>query len=121
MRFKIDENLPAELVSRFQMAGHDAISVLGQKLGGAPDKLIADVCRSENRAFITLDLDFADIRKFATQGHPGLIVLRLGSQAKTHVVDVIVRLLPLIAVEPVAGRLWIVEENAVRIRGNQSP
>lgn len=35
MRFKLDENLPIELVEAFREAGHDAVTVLDQDLGGA--------------------------------------------------------------------------------------
>ena len=37
MRFKLDENLPAELTELFRQAGHEAVSVLDQGLGGAAD------------------------------------------------------------------------------------
>jgi hypothetical protein len=46
-----------------------------------------------------------------------MIVLRIGSQSKKHVLAVFKRILSLISHEPIKGRLWIVEENVVRIRG----
>ncbi len=40
MRFKIDENLPGEVCNLLNSAGHDAISVGQQGLGGAADAQI---------------------------------------------------------------------------------
>lgn len=117
MRFKIDENLPKAIVSRFQTDGYDSISVLDQNLGGRSDNSLAEVCRKEDRVLITLDLDFADVRAYPPQSHPSIIVLRLNRQDKEHVLEVIARVLPMFKTEPLSGHLWIVEEDAVRIRG----
>ena len=38
IRIKVDENLPIEVARKFNAAGHDALSVLDQKMGGASDK-----------------------------------------------------------------------------------
>jgi predicted nuclease of predicted toxin-antitoxin system len=63
-KFKVDENLPVDVVELLSLAGHDAVSVLDQQLGGRPDPLLASVCQHEGRALVTLDLDFADIRTY---------------------------------------------------------
>jgi predicted nuclease of predicted toxin-antitoxin system len=47
MRFKVDENLPREVVQRLQQADHDAVAVLDQQLEGASDKNLAHVCQLE--------------------------------------------------------------------------
>jgi predicted nuclease of predicted toxin-antitoxin system len=116
MKFKIDENLPIEVSRLLGQAGHDAVTVVAQELSGSPDADIASVCQSENRAPITLDTDFADIRLYPPAEYPGLIVLRLRSQAKPHVLEIVNHLTRLFQREVVAGRLWIVEEERVRIR-----
>ena len=116
MRFKIDENLPIEVSRLLGQAGHDAATVVAQALSGSPDPDIASVCQSEGRALITLDTDFADIRFYPPAEYPGLIVLRLRSQAKPHVLEIVDHLTRLLQREVVAGRLWIVEEERVRIR-----
>jgi predicted nuclease of predicted toxin-antitoxin system len=116
MKFKIDENLPIEVSRLLGQAGHDAVTVVAQELSGSPDADIASVCQSESRALITLDTDFADIRLYPPAEYPGLIVLRLRSQAKPHVLEIVNHLTRLFQREVVAGRLWIVEEERVRIR-----
>lgn len=37
MDFKIDENLPVEVADVLHQAGYDAVRVVEQHLGGAPD------------------------------------------------------------------------------------
>ena len=62
LRFKLDENLPSRAADVLIEAGHDAMTVQQQQMGGQPDPHIAQVCQAEKRALITLDLDFANIR-----------------------------------------------------------
>ena len=120
MRFKIDENLPVEVADLLRVAGHDAMTVLEQDLGGQADRTIGVVIREEKRALITLDLDFADIRTFPPGDFEGLIVLRLTRQDKPRVLAVIERVIPLLNSEPLAGLLWVVDESAVRVRGESA-
>lgn len=117
MKVKLDENLPAEAADVFREGGHDAATVLSQSMGGTPDSTLASVCQRERRALVTLDTDFADIRAYPPSEYPGFLVLRLKRQDKPHVLDVLRRVLPVLDAEPLVGRLWIVDEDRVRIRG----
>jgi predicted nuclease of predicted toxin-antitoxin system len=114
--FKVDENLPEKLVSLLNDAGHDAKSVLDQSMGGAADARVAEVCRVENRIVVTLDLDFADIRTYPPAQSPGFVVFRLARQDKPHVLLVAGRLVELLRTESPERKLWVVEEDRVRIR-----
>lgn len=116
MRFKLDENLPADAAGLLRQSGHDAVTVLDQAMGGASDPTVAVACRTEGRTLITLDTDFADIRAYPPSEHAGIVVLRLRRQDKPSVLDVLRRTLPLVETEPVRGRLWIVDEERVRVR-----
>ncbi|MCP4357555.1 MAG: hypothetical protein GY796_06020 [Chloroflexi bacterium] len=116
MKFKIDENLPAEVVELLQREGHDAVTVLDQRLGGEADSAIAAICQQENRIIVTLDLDFADIRTYPPRDYAGLIVLRLKRQDKIHVLEVVERLLETFLSESPEKKLWIVDERRLRIR-----
>ena len=117
MRFKLDENLPVELVQAFREFGHDAVSVLDQGLGGAGDSRLASICRDERRAIVTLDKDFADIRTYPPGTHSGLVVFRLRRQGRDHVLRVGRRFLRVVRDAAIEGRLWIVEESRIRVRG----
>ncbi len=98
-------------------AGHDALTVIDQTLGGEGDRRIVDVCNDEDRTLVTLDMDFSDQRTYPPEQHHGLVVLRLRRQDKYHVLEIISKLIPILESEEIIGRLWIVEENRVRIRG----
>ena len=117
MKFKLDQNLPVEAAFLLTEAGHDAMTVHAQQLDGAPDPRIVEICKQESRALITADLDLSDIRQYPPEQSPGLIVLRLKEQTRPNQLALLRRILPLFATTPLAGRLWIVEESKVRIRG----
>ena len=116
MKFKIDENLPIDVAVLLGQAGYDAATVIGQALGGSPDEDIALVCPREQRALVSIDMDFADIRAYPPQHYAGIIVLRLKQQDKLTVLQVIAKILPTLATEPLTGQLWIVEDRRIRIR-----
>lgn len=116
MKFKVDENLPVEVAALLAQAGHDALTVQDQTLGGRPDPDIAAVCRQEGRAVVTLDLDFADIRAYPPAGYAGIIVLRLARLDKARILVAVQRLLPVLQNETLTGKLWIANETSVRIR-----
>jgi predicted nuclease of predicted toxin-antitoxin system len=118
VKVKLDENLPAELKEPFLKAGHSVETVVEQGLGGKSDDEIFSVCRKENLTLVTLDMDFSDIRKYQPQTHDGIIVLRFASQDREHVVENVERFIPKLEEEPLIGKLWIVEESRVRIRGD---
>ena len=115
MRFKTDENLPEEFAMVLCQAGHDACTVREEALGGHPDEDVAAVCKREQRALLTLDLDFSDIRTYPPEEFDGLIVFRVGNQDREHLLDVLRKLLPMLAQEPLSKHLWIVEDDRVRI------
>jgi predicted nuclease of predicted toxin-antitoxin system len=117
MRFKVDENLPDDVCRLLNRAGHDATGVGQQGLGGTDDARIYQVCQAERRALITLDVDFANMRAYDPKAAAGVIVLRLAQQDRQRVLDAVASILPILAHEPLKRRLWIVEEERIRIRG----
>ena len=97
-------------------AGHDAVSVLDQQLRGWVDPGIAAICQSEGRTLVTLDVDFADVRTYPPPLFPGILVLRLKRQDKPTILKALERAMRLFPFEALNRRLWIVEEERVRIR-----
>ena len=119
VRFKIDENLPGDVVDLLRSGGFDARHVLDQGMGGSDDVPLAMACVKERRAIVTLDLDFADIRKYPPADHPGIVVLRLAHQDSIHVLEVFKHVLALLGERSPVGQLWIVDEQGVRVRAQQ--
>ena len=117
MKFKIDENLPIDVADLLNSTGHEAETVLSQNLSGSTDKTLIKVCQTEDRALITFDGDFADLRAYPPSDFPGLVVLRLKRQDKNFVLEIIGKLTETLTREELEGKLWLVEENRIRIRG----
>ena len=115
MKFKIDENLPIEVAEVLLAGGHEADTIHAEHLNGTADSTIAAVCQREGRVLVTLDLDFANVINYPPVEYPGIVVLRPHWQDRDHVTDLVRRIIPLLSQEPIARRLWIVEEARVRI------
>lgn len=45
------------------------------------------------RFFITLDLDFAEVRRYRPESHPGILLLRAGNRSRAAVLTVMQRVL----------------------------
>ncbi len=105
MKFKIDQNLPIEAAALLASAGHDAMTVYQQSLGGASDERIVEVCKEEGRVLIPADLDLSDIRRHPPSHAPGYMVLRLPRQSKQALLGLLAKAIPMLAVHPIRGRL----------------
>ena len=117
MKFKLDENLPTDGATLLADDGHDAMTVIDQSLVGETDERLINICTREDRVLVTLDLDFADIRNYPPNNYPGIIVLRPQSQSKQHELSLLRSIAPLMDSEDLKERLWIVDEEKIRIRG----
>jgi predicted nuclease of predicted toxin-antitoxin system len=53
MRFKIDENLPIELVGILKTAGYSGMTAFEQKLNGKPDSKVINKCREEKYILVS--------------------------------------------------------------------
>ena len=116
MKFKVDENLPAEYAEILRAAGHEADTVADQKLTGADDAALFERCQAEHRILLTLDLDFGNVRAYPPRSHSGVVVFRPRAQDKPTLVFLLKRLLPLFKNRPPKQQLWIVEHDRVRYR-----
>lgn len=76
MRALLDENLSPQLISRLRASGHDAICAYDVGLCGSNDGSIREFAIQQNRVLLTLDGDFADLRRYPVAGTPGVIWLK---------------------------------------------
>ena len=116
MKFKVDENLPAEHAALLREAGHEADTVADQKLSGSDDSTLAECCRTEDRILLTLDLDFANVQAYPPKSHSGIVVFRPNSQDKLTLISLLKRMLPVLSRRSPRLELWIVEQDRIRYR-----
>ncbi len=74
MKLKLDENLSRHLKPALVSLQHDVVTVIDEDLLSQPDPIVAAAAKSEGRILLTLDLEFADLRKYPPGSHPGIIL-----------------------------------------------
>jgi predicted nuclease of predicted toxin-antitoxin system len=116
VKFKIDQNLPAEYAILLREAGFEADSVDDEGLASADDGFVSNRARAEGRALLSLDLGFADIRAYPPQEYLGIIVVRSKAQDKITLLSMLRRLIPALRERSPEGQLWIVESDRIRFR-----
>ncbi len=114
MKLKLDENLPPSLAQVCIDEGYDTCTVLDESLSGHPDEDVFEAARCEERALVTLDLDFSNPLRFPTAGTAGIVVLRARRPVLGAIEATLRSVLPRLTVEALAGRLWIVEPGRIR-------
>lgn len=117
MKFKTDENIPDAATEHFRSLGLDAISVPEQRLAGEPDPLIAEVCRAEDRVIVTADKGFGNIHEFPPEDYAGIVVVRPKLMGPGAITRLVMKVAPKFGTRQLRGRLWIVEDDRVRVRG----
>lgn len=116
MKFKLDENIGQRGREILTGSGHDVATVGEQSLSGAEDAELIEVCRSEERCLVTLDLDFANPLVFTPSKYLGIAVLRLPDKpSREHLLGLVRTLANALAKESITGRLWIVEIGRIRV------
>jgi predicted nuclease of predicted toxin-antitoxin system len=116
VKLKLDENLSRYLKPVLTAGQHDVSTVADEGLLAQPDSVVASAARTEGRILMTLDLDFADVRRFPPGSHPGIILFRpvsYGPLAVNRFVQDPVRDNDL---QALAGCLVIVEPSRIRVR-----
>lgn len=116
MKVKLDENMPAGLVGILNRYRHDAVTVPQQGLAGQSDAVIWEAAQRESRFLITMDLDFADIRRFPPGTHEGILILRLSRQGRRAIRALFRRILAQHSLDSFKGCIVIADEWRVRVR-----
>lgn len=117
MKFKLDENLGDAGRDLLEAEGFDVMTVLEQSLSGFDDQKIYEVCRDEQRVLVTLDHDFGHELRFPADQTAGIAILECHAPSTPAAIrGRVADLIALLRVEPIAGRLWIIEPGRVRVR-----
>jgi len=115
VKFKLDENLDVRLSVLLSEGGHEADTVLDQKLSGQPDELIYRKCLESGHVLITLDLDYSNPLRFPPSPSNGIVVLRPHRSILPVIRALLATALPEFESRPLQGKLWIVEPGRIRV------
>jgi predicted nuclease of predicted toxin-antitoxin system len=116
MRFKVDENLPVELVGDLRAAGHQAETVLDEGLVGSSDSTILERVKREGLVLLTMDRGIADVRTYPPEHYPGIVLFRPRTSGRGAVLAFIRGQLPALLQADLTGHLLVMSERSIRIR-----
>ncbi|MCB1033575.1 MAG: DUF5615 family PIN-like protein [Acidobacteria bacterium] len=116
MLVKLDENLGRSHREFLETHGYHVDTVREEGLSGAPDAELWDRVVQEGRFFITLDLDFSDVRKFRPGTHPGILLLRPSRNSRRAVQRVLGRVVLGRSLKELEGCLAVADDRKTRVR-----
>jgi predicted nuclease of predicted toxin-antitoxin system len=116
VKIKLDENLSRHLKPALANFGHDVLTVADEDLLSHSDTEVAAVSFREGRMIFTLDVEFADLRKYPPGKHPGIILFRPPSFGPRSVNRFIVDFVGATDLTELQSCVAIVDANRVRVR-----
>lgn len=120
MKFRLDENFGTRTQQLFLAAGHDVQTIRDQRLQGCSDRHLYEVCCTERRCLVTLDLHFADVIRFPPAQANGMVVIRVPRNPSLALLEQLVRqFLQSLTQMQVEKELWIVEIGRIRIHQSE--
>ncbi|MCP6757674.1 MAG: DUF5615 family PIN-like protein [Fischerella sp. CENA71] len=97
-------------------AGYECDRVTDEGLSGAEDEIVWQQVCTEGGFFITLDLDFSDVRRFPPGTHPGILLVRSRNRSRQAVLEILSRVTTEQPLEILKGCLVVADEMQTRIR-----
>lgn len=114
-RFKVDEDLPAEIAERLRAVGYDAVTVREQSLCGVEDSRLWELVQHEARCLMTADKGFGATRKALPGTHNGLVLLRLSRESRAGYLRLLESFLAGGFVGQTTGRVVSVSPDSIRV------
>jgi predicted nuclease of predicted toxin-antitoxin system len=118
VRLLFDENLSVPLAHwAMTELAVDALDARAAGLSGKTDKEVRRFAIETGRILVTLDADFANLIRFSPAGTPGVIWLRPRPPTEANIRSMLAKWLHKLSEIDLHGRLAVVEEDKLRIRG----
>jgi len=115
VRFKLDANLPVELLDDLRAPGHEADGLRDEGLTGAPD-MVLDLVRRERRVLLTLDKGIANVRAYPPKAHAGIVLFRPPAAGRGTTLLFVRRHLASLFERELTGRLLVITEHGMRLK-----
>ncbi|MCS6830858.1 MAG: DUF5615 family PIN-like protein [Armatimonadota bacterium] len=115
-RIKLDENLGRTHQRFLQSLGYDTELVVDERLSGASDEAVWKRVCEEDRFFITLDIDFSDIRRYQPGSHPGVLLLRPETRGRQSVLQVLQRVCEEFSLQSLYRCVAVADATKTRVR-----
>lgn len=116
MKLKLDENLPAELMTDVRSLGHEIDSVSDEGLEGAPDNVVLAKARDEGRVLLTLDKGIGDIRAYKPTDYAGIVLFRTPGSGRGATLAFVRQHLARVLGFDLHGHLLVITERSIRTR-----
>ncbi len=117
MRFLVDNNLSPVVATGLRAHGHNAEHVRDYGLAAAPDEVVLERARQEQRVLISADTDFGTLLASSGADEPSvLLVRRISGRRATQIVAILVANLDAIADDLASGAVVVVGEDWLRVR-----
>ena len=116
MKIKLDENLSCHLKDFLHSLGHDVKTTYEEGLTGKEDNLVAAVAQKEERMLLSLDKEFADLRKYPPGSHPGIIIFRPKQLGPGTVIPLIQKFMREVNLEEFQRYIVVVDQERIRVR-----
>jgi predicted nuclease of predicted toxin-antitoxin system len=116
VKFKLDENLPTELVTDLHQMGHDADTVMNEKLCGASDPIVLQAATVASRVLLTLDKGIANLQRYPASEHACVVLFRPDTMGRRAVLAFVRERLQRTLDLNLNGRLTVVGPSRIRFR-----
>ncbi len=119
MKLKLDENLSRHLKPVLMELEHDVMTAADENLLSRPDTEVARAAFGEGYMLLTLDIEFADLRKYPPGSHPGIILFRPALLSPLSVNRFIADFIRATDLNKLAGCVAVVDPIHVRVRSHE--
>ncbi len=116
MRIFIDECVWQVTRDFIRQLGHDIVTVEERGLAGVDDDIILSRAVSENRVFLTRDMDLSNILLYPPADYLGIVVLKIMPNTIDGVHDTLASALTYLTQDSIKKTLVIVDHNKFRER-----
>ena len=117
MKFLLDENLSPLHTRTVRDLGHDAVSAVEIGLSGADDEDVRVAAIEQDRVLLTLDADFANVLRYPPAETPGVVRLHIHPAVEEAIDAMLRRAIPRLCEISISGKLVVVDERRIRVRG----